>query len=510
MQSSLDHEVVIVGSGFSGIGAAVALRKLGIDDFVLLEREKDFGGTWVQHQYPGLEIDMPFFVYCYPFEPRWSWSQLYPTGEELRDYTRFCADKYDVTRRIRCSTSVSRTEYDEAGNVWRTTLASGQTLVSRYLVNATGLLVIPKMPEIEGIDGFEGKIIHTARWDHDYDLTNKRVAVIGTGATSIQLVPAIADRVAHIDLYQRTPIWLMPKPNPKLSPGFQRLLRRVPFLQRAMRWAMNLLVEVVFGLGFIRYSRFPGIFRAIEKRLVEFIRNEIDDPVMQEKLIPNYAYFCKRPSFSNTFYATLNRPDVELVTDPIDRVTKRGIVTADGREREIDVLVCATGYQVFNRQCVPGYEIVGRGGKNLGEFWEKNRFQAYEGATVSGFPNLFLFMGPYSTAGLSYFTMIDTESNHMTRCLRAARRRGSDYVEIKQSAHDRDFEKIKRRAGATLFAGNNCADSNSYYVDGHGDTPGLRPVTGFEHWLNSRFFPLDDYSFERPAAATQPKIPGRA
>ena len=453
---------------------------------------------------------MPFFVYCFPFEPRWSWSQLYPTGEELSDYTRFCADKYDVTRRIRCSTSVSRTEYDEAGNVWRTTLASGQTLVSRYLVNATGLLVIPKMPEIEGIDGFEGKIIHTARWDHDYDLTNKRVAVIGTGATSIQLVPAIADRVAHIDLYQRTPIWLMPKPNPKLSPGFQRLLRRVPFLQRAMRWAMNLLVEVVFGLGFIRYSRFPGIFRAIEKRLVEFIRNEIDDPVMQEKLIPNYAYFCKRPSFSNTFYATLNRPDVELVTDPIDRVTKRGIVTADGREREIDVLVCATGYQVFNRQCVPGYEIVGRGGKNLGEFWEKNRFQAYEGATVSGFPNLFLFMGPYSTAGLSYFTMIDTESNHMTRCLRAARRRGSDYVEIKQSAHDRDFEKIKRRAGATLFAGNNCAGSNSYYVDGHGDTPGLRPVTGFEHWLNSRFFPLDDYSFERPAEATQPKIPGRA
>ncbi len=509
MQSSLDHEVVIVGSGFSGIGAAVALRKLGIEDFVLLEREKDFGGTWVQHRYPGLEIDMPFFVYSYPFEPRWNWSQLYPTGDELSDYTRFCADQYDVTRRIRCSTSVSKAEYDEANNVWRTTLASGETLVSRYLVNATGLLVTPRMPDIEGIEDFEGKIIHTARWDHDYDLTNKRVAVIGTGATSIQLVPAIADRVARIDLYQRTPIWLMPKPNPKLSPGFQGLLRRVPFLQRLMRWAMNLLVEVVFGLGFIRYSRFPGIFRAIEKRLVEFIRSQIDDPAMQEKLIPKYAYFCKRPSFSNTFYATLNRPDVELVTDPIDRVTKRGIVTADGREREIDALVCATGYQVFNRQCVPGYEIVGRGGKNLGEFWERNRFQAYEGATVAGFPNLFLFMGPYSTAGLSYFTMIDTESNHMTRCLRTARRRGSHYVEVKQAAHDRDFAKVNRRARATLFAGNHCAGSNSYYIDGHGDTPGLRPVTGFEHWLNSRFFPLDDYSFERPGSATQPKTPGR-
>lgn len=508
MAPALDHEVVIVGSGFSGIGAAIALRKIGIEDFVLLEREKEFGGTWVQHRYPGLEIDMPFFVYSYPFEPRWNWSQLYPTGEEISDYTRFCADKYDVTRRIRCEASVSKAEYDEAGNVWRTTLASGETLVSRYLVHAAGLLVVPKMPDIPGIGDFEGKTIHTARWDHDFDLTNKRVAVIGTGATSIQLVPAIAGRVAHIDLYQRTPIWLMPKPNPKLSPGFQRLLRRVPFLQRAMRWAMNLLVEIVFGLGFIRYTRFPGIFRAIEKRLVQFIRSEVHDPVLQEKLIPSYAYFCKRPSFSNTFYATLNRPEVALVTDPIERVTKRGIVTADGTEREIDVLVCATGYQVFNRKCVPGYALVGRGGKDLGAFWEANRFQAYEGATVAGFPNLFLFMGPYSTAGLSYFTMIDVESNHMLRCLRAARRRGSDYVEIKRSAHERDFEKVKRRAGATLFAGNNCAGSNSYYVDAHGDTPGLRPVTGFEHWLNSRFFPLDDYAFERPAATANPKAPG--
>ena len=501
MQTRLDHEVVIVGSGFSGIGAAVALQKMGIEDFVLLEREQKFGGTWVQHAYPGLEIDMPFFVYSYPFEPRWSWSQLYPTGEELADYTRHCADKYAVTPRIRCGKAVSRAEYDAPNNVWRTTLESGETLVSRYLVNATGLLVTPKMPEIEGIEMFEGKIIHTARWDHAYDLIDKRVAVIGTGATSIQLVPAIADRVAHIDLYQRTPIWLMPKPNPKLSPGFQRLLRQVPFVQRLMRWSMNVLVEVALGLGFIRYKRFPGIFRAIERRLVDFIRSEVRDPVMQEKLVPKYAYFCKRPSFSNTFYATLNRPDVELVTDPIDHVTKRGIVTGDGREREIDVLVCATGYQVFNRQCVPGYEIVGRGGKNLGEFWEKNRFQAYEGATVPGFPNLFLFMGPYSTAGLSYFTMIDTESNHMKRCIRSARRRGSDYVEVKQGAHDRDFAKIHRRASATVFASNNCAGSNSYYLDQHGDAPGLRPVTGFEHWLNSRFFALDDYCFDRPTSS---------
>jgi cation diffusion facilitator CzcD-associated flavoprotein CzcO len=498
MTPELDHEVVIVGSGFSGIGAAIALRKMGIEDFVLLERENELGGTWVQHAYPGLEIDMPFFVYCYPFEPRWSWTQLYPTGDEYRDYTRACAEKYDVARRIRCNAPVSRAEYDASANVWRISLESGETLVSRYVVNATGLLVVPKMPDIEGIGDFEGKIIHTARWDHAYDLSEKRVAVIGTGATSIQVVPAIADRVKQLDVYQRTPIWLMPKPNPKLSPGFQQFLRRVPFVQRLMRWAMNLLVEVVFGLGFIRYTRFPGIFKAIEKRLADFVRSEVEDPALQEKLIPKYAYFCKRPSFSNSFYATLNRPDVELVTDAIAHVTPRGIVTADGRERDVDALICATGYQVFNRRCVPGYEIIGRDGVDLGELWEKRRFQAYEGATVAGFPNLFLFMGPYSTAGLSYFTMIDVESKHMTRCLREARRRGTDYVEVKQAAHDRDFAKIERRAKQTVFAGRNCAGSNSYYVDAHGDAPGLRPVTGFEHWLNSRFFPLGDYHFEPP------------
>jgi len=498
MQQEIEHEVVIVGSGFSGIGAGIALAKIGIEDFALLEREKEFGGTWIQNAYPGLEIDMPFFVYSYPFEPRASWSQLYPTGDEYRDYTRYCANKYDIARRIRCNAAVVRAEYDESQNRWHTTLADGRRFVSRWLVNATGLLVTPKLPEIEGIADFEGRILHTARWDGSVPLDDRRVAVIGTGATSIQLVPALADRARRLDVYQRTPIWLMPKPNPKLSPRAKRWLERAPFLQRLMRWALNALVEVVFGLGFIRYVRFPGIFRAIEKRLVEFIRREVDDPALQEKLIPQYPYFCKRPSFSNTFYATLNREHVELITEPIVRVTRRGVVTADGREREVDVLVCATGYQVFNRQCSPGYELIGRGGRDLGELWEKERFQAYEGATVPGFPNMFLFMGPYSTAGLSYFTMIDVESHHMIRLLKEARRRGSDYVEVTRAAHDRDFAKVRRRAGQTVFAGNNCAGSNTYYVDAQGDSPGLRPVTGFEHWLNSRFFPLSDYRFERP------------
>ena len=502
--AAIDHEVIIIGSGFSGLGAAVALEKTGIRDFLILEREAEAGGTWVQTDYPGLEVDMPFFIYSFPFEMKSDWSQVYPTGREMRDYTTRCAEQYDLTRRTRCSAAVERAEYDEDSNVWRVSLvaglagglAGGETLVCRYLVNATGLLTIPKMPEIKGIEDFEGELIHSAEWDPACDLTSKRVAMIGTGATAIQLVPTLAASLEQLDVYQRTAIWLLPKPNPKLSENVQRLFRRAPFLQVLIRWLTNLFVELSMGPGLVYYTRFPWIFAWIEKQAVQYIRREIDDPALAEKLVPDYSFFCKRPSFSNTFYSTLNRSNVELITDPIERITASGVITADGRLREVDTVICATGYNVFNRRCMPGYAVIGREGVDLGDYWQENRFQAYEGATVPGFPNLFLFMGPYSAAGASYFSMIDTQSKHMTRCLREARRRGANRIEVKRSAHERDFEKVKRRRESMVLFGGQCGSANSYYFDERGDAPGLRPATGFEHWLNSRFFSMNDYSFD--------------
>lgn len=496
--AAIDHEVVIVGSGFSGLGAAIALQKMGIDDFVILEREDRLGGTWVQHDYPGLEVDMPFFIYSYPFEMKPDWSQVYPTGRELREYTLEVAEKYDLVRRTRCATAVASAAWDDEAVAWRVTLESGEQLVSRYMVNATGLLVLPKMPEIDGIESFEGQLIHSSRWDPELDLSGQRVAVIGTGATSIQIVPAIADDTERIDVYQRTPIWLLPKPNPKLTRRVQRAFEVAPFLQVLARWLTNLVVEISMGMGMVRYKHFPWIFAWIEKKAKESIRGQVDDPELAEKLIPDYSFFCKRPSFSNTFYAALNRPDVELVTDPIERITPTGIVTKEGKLREVDAIVCATGYNVFNRKCMPSYTIRGVDGRDLGAFWDENRFQAYEGATVPGFPNFFLFMGPFSAAGASYFTMIDTQSKHLTRCLREARRRGANYIEVTREAHERDFAKIDRRKDQTVLFAGRCATANSYYFDARGDTPGLRPVTGFEHWLNSRLFDVrKDYVFEQ-------------
>lgn len=492
-----DHEVVIVGTGFSGLGAAIELQRQGIRDVLLLEKGESLGGTWRDASYPGLAVDMPSFIYSYPFEMSADWNRVYPTGPELLAYTEHCAEKYGLHRQIRLRAEVVNAAYEEEANLWRIILADGEELSSRYLVNATGLLVEPKLPEIEGIESFAGALVHTGRWDHSCELKGKRVAVIGTGASAIQLIPAIVDEVEHLDIYQRTPIWLMSKPDAEIPGWLKTVFRTLPFLQHMIRWLINVIVEFTMGPAFIRYRKNPGLFGKLEKSLVEAMREQVEDPAIQEKLIPEYSFFCKRPSFSNTFYPVFNRSHVELVTDPIASVVETGVRTEVGDLREVDVLICATGYSVFDETCMPPFPITGRGGLSLGEFWSKERFQAYEGATVPGFPNFFLFMGPYSAAGASYFTMIDTQSRHLSRCLVEARRRGADFVEVKQGAHDRNFDLVNARREDTLLFAGNCAPANSYYFDARGDTPGLRPVTGGEHWWKSRTFPLDDYHFEK-------------
>jgi cation diffusion facilitator CzcD-associated flavoprotein CzcO len=491
-----DYEIIIVGSGFSGIGAAIELQKKGFHDFILLEKADDLGGTWRDATYPGLAVDMPSFIYSYPFEMSAEWERVYPTGREINNYTRHCAKKYGIRPHIRFGKKVIRTVYDEAMNFWRVHLESGDVLTARYFVSASGLLVEPKLPDIEGIEGFSGKLMHTGRWDGDFDLRGKRVGVIGTGASAIQVVPAIVDEVASMSIFQRTPIWLMSKPDAEISPRLKNAFRRLPFLQRWIRWAINVFVELTMGPGFIHYKKFPWMFDKLEESLIESMRSQVDDPETQEKLIPAYSFFCKRPSFSNTYYSCFNRESVELVTDPIVRVTEQGLRTGDGQEREFDVLICATGYSVFDRSCMPNFEVVGREGLNLGDFWGEKRFQAYEGATVPGFPNFFLFMGPYSAAGASYFTMIDTQSRHLTRCLAEAGRRGANFIEVSERAHEENFRSIEERRGDTLLFAGNCAPANSYYFDKNGDTPGLRPVTGGQHWWKSRTFSMKDYRFE--------------
>jgi cation diffusion facilitator CzcD-associated flavoprotein CzcO len=493
-ERGVDHEILVIGAGFSGIGAGIKLQQAGFDDFVILEQAADLGGTWRDNTYPGVAVDITSFNYSFSFAQNPRWSRLFAPGREIKQYADRCADDYGLRERMRFNTTVVRATFDEAAQVWRVDTNVGR-MTTRYLITACGVLTRPKTPDIEGLDDFEGKVMHTARWDHGYELKGKRIAVIGTGASAVQVVPAIAGEVEKLHVFQRTPAWVLPKPDRKIPPWMSSLFRAVPATQAGLRLATSVLTELITVMGGICHRQVPGLGRRLEAICLRHLKRQVVDPELREKLTPRYRFGCKRPSASNDYFPALTRANVELVTEPIDRITRTGIRTADGEMRAIDALILATGFKAFELGNTPPFEVYGRGGRELGLFWFEHRYQAYEGATVPAFPNLFMVLGPYSTTRASWFTMVEAQTTHATRCLREARRRHAKTIEIRQEPHDAFFRDVLRRQKNSVFLSNNCSAANSYYFDRHGDVPFLRPSSGLELWWRSRHFDLDHYRF---------------
>lgn len=498
-----DHEILIIGAGFAGMGAAIELLRRGIKSFSIIERADDVGGTWRDNRYPGVAVDITSFVYSYSFEQDPNWSRIFAPGNELQSYARRVASKYGLYPYMRFGVSVDRAEFDEDAHLWRVTTNKG-VVTARHLVSATGGLISPKLPDIEGIEDFQGERMHTARWDHNVDLTGKRVAVIGTGATAVQLIPEIAPKVAHLDVYQRTPIWVLKKPDARLPGWLHTVFRWSGLAQKGVRATTDVLTEALMIVSAVYYKRVPWLVRWAERAGVENIREQLpNNPELWDKLTPRYGFGCKRPTFSNEYFRTFARDNVDLVTTPIRRITAKGIETTDGVEHEIDVLILATGYKVFEKDNLPSYQVVGRKGMDLGEFWEQNRYQAYEGLTVPGYPNFYIMLGPYALIGSSYFKMVEGNAIHLARCIEAARERGATLVEVRQDVHDRYFMDIQRRQQGTVFLNHNCGASNSYYFDRHGDAPMLRPSTSLEMLWRAKHLPMDHYRFERATVHNQ-------
>lgn len=503
-----DHHTIIVGAGFSGIGAAIALDRAGLHDYVILEAGAEPGGTWYWNTYPGIGVDIPSFSYQFSFEQSTSWSRTYAKGGELKGYADRCVDKYGLRRRIRFGTHVAAAVFDDENDVWRVDLASGgsqhggqersdsgdqhgRSLTARFLVNASGVLTVPKLPDIDGVDTFAGVTMHTARWDHTQDLTGKRVAIIGTGASAVQVIPEIAPKVEHLTVFQRTPIWCLPKFDVPL-PAAARLAMRVPGGKTLHRLISQAYVELTFPISAQYYTVFPLADRA-ERLCRAYLEREVRDPVTRDKLTPRYAVGCKRPGFHNTYLSTYNRDNVALVTEPIREVTPSGVTTADGTTHEVDVLILATGFKVMDVDAVT-FDVTGSGGVELADYWERNRMQAYEGVSIPGFPNFFSVMGPYGYVGSSYFALIEAQTRHIVRCLSQAAHQSASRVEVSQEANDRYFAEMMRKRHRQIFWQESCSKANSYYFDKNGDVP-LRPATTFEAYLRSRRFPLRDYSF---------------
>jgi cation diffusion facilitator CzcD-associated flavoprotein CzcO len=385
------HQVVIVGAGFGGIGMAIALRKAGIDDFVVLDRADDLGGTWRDNSYPGLSCDVPSLLYSFSFRP-WRWSRRFPLRSEILTYLHALVSEFGLGPRLRFGCAVESAVFDGEQAVWRLALSDGSALEAAALVCATGQLGRPAFPDIPGREEFTGPSWHSAQWNHDVDLAGKRVAVIGTGASAIQFVPEIVNSAGHVDVYQRTPPYVLPKADRPYREAEQRIFERLPMVRKADRLRIFLYGELLTS-GFVLSPKMLAGPMALWRRQ---LRSQITDPVLRDKCIPDYVMGCKRVVFSNDWYPALARPDVDLITDGIERITAGGVITTNGDTRPADVIVYGTGFKAV--EFLAPMNMTGLGGRRLDEAWRDGP-EAYLGISVTGFPNFFMLYGPNTNLG---------------------------------------------------------------------------------------------------------------
>jgi cation diffusion facilitator CzcD-associated flavoprotein CzcO len=487
-------DVVIVGAGFGGIGAAIQLKRLGYRSLAILERENDLGGTWHVNRYPGLAVDIPSTTYSYWFEPNPNWSRLFAPGAELKRYADHVADKYDVRRYMRFNTVVEGARWDEDTALWRVALADGDTLTSRFLITATGFLSQPHTPEIPGITSFAGRLIHTTAWDDGYDFDGRRVAVIGTGATAVQLIPELAKKVADLTVYQRTAIHVVPKIDFAIPSWLRRVFNRVPLLQRGFRWVTDTILELMMVSAVLHYHQFRrlNIAAADLAKIHRFV--SVRDKELRRELTPDYDFGCKRPTYSNSYYRTFTRPHVHLQTTGIQRIEADGIVANDGSKALVDTLVLATGFDLWDAN-FPAIEVIGREDRNLGKWWRDNRFQAYEGVSIPYFPNYLSLASPYAFSGLSFFNTMEYQMRHMNRLFGELHRRNATTFEITEDANAAFLDRMTELLENSVFYRGDCATSRSYYFNHSGEASLLRPTSTHNAVAEQARFPLSDYTF---------------
>ena len=480
---------VIIGTGFSGLGMAIALqgRGFGVDDFVILEKADEIGGTWRDNTYPGCACDIPSHMYSFSFEPKPDWTHMWSLQPEILDYLKGVTAKYGLRRYVHFNSHVDRAHWDDAEMRWHVFTADGREYVAQFLISGAGALHIPLTPEIDGRDEFAGASFHSAQWDHSVDISGKRVAVIGTGASAIQLVPEIVKDVAELQVYQRTPAWVMPRPNNAVPAWLRRTFTNVPGTRAAMRLAIYWMHEVV-GFGMTKQ---PGLLRVGALLGQWNIRRAVKDKALRRKLTPNYRAGCKRILNSDTYYRGIANPKTQVITEPIVRMTRRGIVTGDGVEHPVDVVVFATGFHVTDSYSY--VDIKGPRGEDLVDRWNRTGVEAHRGVAVADMPNLFFLLGPNTGLGHnSVVFMIESQIRYVAQAIAAVDKAGAQAVAPTRSAQADFNEDLQGDLAKTVWSTGGC---RSWYMDSHGVNRVLWGGMTWQYWLATRRFRADEYEF---------------
>lgn len=486
-------QILIVGAGFAGIGLAIRLLQEGIEDFTIVEASGEVGGVWRDNTYPGAACDVMSHLYSFSFAPWPGWTRQYAPQREILEYLRRCFEQHGLRRFTRFHAKVVGARFDEAAGLWEASLDDGQTLRARVVVSGVGTFGRPQIPAIPGLDGFPGPTIHSAHWDHRAPLAGRRVAVVGTGASAIQIVPELAGRASQLTVFQRTPAWIPEKPDRAIGPLERALYELVPAAQRLHRDKIYWTNELLGATAFIKS---PGLRRLAERMALRNLRRHIKDPALREKLTPRYEMGCKRVLPSNTFYPALARPDVELVAEGLAEVRGRTLVGSGGTEREVDAIVFCTGFQIVD-QPAP-FALVGLDGADLRARWEEEA-RAYLGTTVPGFPNLFIITGPNTGLGhTSMVFMMEAQFAYILDAIRTMRARGLRWVDVREDALADFTEEMERRAQGTTWR----SGCKSWYLNRAGRSVGLWPGYTFEFQRRTARFDVERYRTAAEPAVT--------
>ncbi len=506
--------VAIIGTGFSGLGMGIKLKEAGYDNFVILEQSDDIGGTWHENHYPGCACDVQSALYSFSFEQNPNWTRMYARQEEIKAYLKNCAEKYGLLEHIQLNTHVAGAKFDENRHQWTVETCDAPALWSYMtergmvsgdeldrsddalpemksfkadvVVSGMGGLSTPAYPAIEGLENFKGKQFHSQNWDHNYDFRGKRVAVIGTGASAIQFVPEVAKTAAHLDLYQRTPPWIVPKPDRPIRPLEQALFKRFPQSLNAFRQSIYWMLEARV-LGFVGN---PRILKIGELQARRHIRNQIKDRELRKKVTPDFHFGCKRVLISNNYYPALAQDNVDVLTDGIREVTENGIVERNGKERPVDCIIYGTGFKA--QDPIPKGMVKGRGGQDLLEAW-KDGAEAYKGTAIAGFPNFFMLMGPNTGLGHSSMVyMIESQIQYVLDALKKMDRNGWQSVEVKENAQSEYNASIHAKLGDSVWQ----TGCKSWYVNEHGKNTTLWPGFTWQFRQQTRRFDARQYRVE--------------